>query len=275
METFAAPRRKEHPTTVVGSRRLVGRLMVIDDDELSREVVALVAAEAGFESEGFQSGEEAIAHLAAMAAQTMPSAILTDMQMPGISGGKLARRLRGACGAGTVLVAMSGSAVAKREIARFDGFLLKPFSAKELGAACHRMGGKANEMQNDRLAETGDGPVILSETVYENFARSMPAGQLASLYKMCLDDVHKRLETMRRASAESDDAGYRRSAHAVKGGCGMVGAMELASLAAEMERVGLTPSSHDGPKQAPLDQFLAASVRLESMLDAKAHKLSS
>ena len=55
----------------------------------------------------------------------------------------------------------------------------------------------------------------------------------------------------------------------------MVGAMELASLAAEMERVGLTPLGHDGPQEAPLDQFLAASARLERMLDAKARRSSS
>jgi hypothetical protein len=45
----------------------------------------------------------------------------------------------------------------------------------------------------------------------------------------------------------------------------MVGALELAKLADDMERRGL-PLLHD---ETPLDQFVAASARLKRMLEAK------
>jgi len=83
---------------------------------------------------------------------------------------------------------------------------------------------------------------------------------------MCLTDSARRLTAMRQALMAGDDAAYRRGAHAIKGGCGMVGAVELAKLAAEMEIIGL-PAEHDA---TPFDRFLAASARLERMLENKA-----
>jgi len=232
------------------------RIIAIDDDDLSREVLTLIALEAEFEVETFPSGEEALAALAGM---QKPATILTDMQMPGISGLALAERLRSVCGEGTKLLAMSGSKVAEEKLAAYDGFLLKPFSVDELKAACDRTIMRGS-------AESSDGTAILDEAVLANFARSMPGGQVFGLYKMCLDDSGKRLTAMRRAMEAGDDAAYRRAAHAIKGGCGMVGAVELAKLAAEMEDAGLA-AEHD---RTPLDHFLAASARLGRMLENKA-----
>ncbi len=229
-------------------------MVVIDDDDLSRELLALIAAEAGFDVESFASGDDAIAGIS-----QAPAAVLTDMQMPGLSGRELAVRLRAVCGAGTKLLAMSGSKVADDELARYDGFLLKPFSADELKAAFE-------ERNMQAAADIGEGSVMLNEAVFENFARSMPAGQVFGLYRMCLDDAGKRVATMRRAAAVGDDAAYRRAAHAIKGGCGMVGALELQKLASDMENAGLSA----GNDVAPLDLFLAASERLGRMLDIKA-----
>jgi HPt (histidine-containing phosphotransfer) domain-containing protein len=54
------------------------------------------------------------------------------MQMPSSSPVQLAGRLRRACGRNTLLLAMSGSRPASTTLARYDGFLLKPFGAAEL-----------------------------------------------------------------------------------------------------------------------------------------------
>jgi HPt (histidine-containing phosphotransfer) domain-containing protein len=67
------------------------------------------------------------------------------------------------------------------------------------------------------------------------------------------------------AAVEADDQeAYRRAAHSIKGGCGMVGATELAKLAAAMEENGFSTVDNKGP----LQQFLAASARLRRILDA-------
>lgn len=234
------------------------QLLLIDDDELSREVLGLIAVEAKFEAISFESGEAALAHLSSA---TPPFAILSDMQMPGISGDDLGRRLRTACGPKTLLLAMSGSQVPGDEVTAFDGFLLKPFSAHDLQTACeHRTAAAVAELPTKNGA-------ILDRTVYEKFSGSLPPTQLAGLYAMCLSDARKRIETMRRALADGDDDLYRRSAHAIKGGCGMVGALELTKLAAVMEREGLPPVVEGVTDEGPLTQFMAASFRLERMLE--------
>ena len=103
------------------------RLLIVDDDLLSREVLAIIAAEAGFEVGIHHSGEDVIRSLSA-ASSLPPAAILADMQMPGISGDLLAHALRPLCPASTLLIAMSGSPVPVTDRGCFDAFLLKPFS---------------------------------------------------------------------------------------------------------------------------------------------------
>jgi CheY-like chemotaxis protein len=246
--------------------------MIIDDDLLSREVLTLLAAEAGFEVSAFESGELALKALAQASrgatpdsnpesiADAIPGAILADMQMPGISGDSLARLLRLGSPRATLL-AMSGTPVAAAQTAAFDHFLLKPFTIDDLCAALDKTRSKA--------AAEPPSPEILDRSIYAKLSRSIPARQLGQLYVMALDDAGKRIAAMREAVAASDVEAYKREAHAIKGGCGMVGAVELARLAAAMEQYGLQGVDSSVPPQQILDEFLAASQRLRRILDAQ------
>jgi len=243
--------------------RAMERLLVaIDDDDLSREVLTLIAEAAGFSCESFESGEAAVERLTRGPA---PFAVLADMQMPGLAGEELARALREATAGKTLLLAMSGSAAAQETLAAFDGFLFKPFSADELLQACD--GAARDRLQTQEATEFGTGDVpVLNEAVYAKFAGAMPPAQLAGLYRMCLDDATKRLETMRQAVEAGDDVAYRQAAHAIKGGCGMAGAMELAAAAEAMERNGIV----DAQDATPFKRFAAAAARLERRVRSKA-----
>ena len=77
------------------------------------------------------------------------------------------------------------------------------------------------------------------------------------------------LATLAEARAAGDGAAYVREAHAIKGGCGMVGATELHSLADGMEASGIAPDGISSPGMDPLDGFLAATARLRRILDAQ------
>ena len=68
---------------------------------------------------------------------------------------------------------------------------------------------------------------------------------------------------MQRAASKGDDAAYKREAHAIKGGCGMVGALELQTLATSTERRGLSDDH-----VASLNEFVLACERLRGMLVA-------
>jgi HPt (histidine-containing phosphotransfer) domain-containing protein len=85
---------------------------------------------------------------------------------------------------------------------------------------------------------------------------------------MCLDDADARIATMRQALASGNQEAYCRAAHSIKGASGMVGALELARIAAQMEADGLEIVPNRVPPAHLLDEFLAASARLRRILDA-------
>ena len=229
-------------------------LLVIDDDELSREVLVLLATKAGFICAAAESGAAALEGLAGRAAA--PDVVLTDRQMPGITGESLARLLRAACGPATVLLAMSGSQPAEEALRGFDGFLLKPFHMADLEAAIAGLSRRSAEPVT---------AVVLNEKVYAKLAANLQGTQLQALYSLCMDDAEKRLRSMKAAAEAQDADAFMRAAHAVKGGCGMVGATELAALAGAMEIEGVP----DFDNQEPFFEFMAAIARLRRMLDAR------
>jgi HPt (histidine-containing phosphotransfer) domain-containing protein len=92
----------------------------------------------------------------------------------------------------------------------------------------------------------------------------MQKDRLDQLYTLCLGDAERRIATMRRAACEGDDDAYRREAHSLKGGCGMVGAVELQKLATSMEKQGLGVTNH----VATLDEFILGCERLRRILVA-------
>ncbi len=233
----------------------VRTVLIVDDDEVSRELLGLFVAEAGFEGVAAASGDEALEVVRGMAA--MPYAVLADMQMRGTTGNALAERLRVTCGMGTRVIAMSGSTVAAEKTKAFDGFLLKPLTMDGLRDALEGRTG----IVESKAAEAG----ALNEATYASLAQGMPVGQLMKLYGMCLDDAERRIGLMKEALVAGDVGAYERSAHAIKGGCGMVGAAELARLAGEMEQNG--PQA--GGEIEPLEQFLVACARLRRILDAR------
>jgi CheY-like chemotaxis protein/HPt (histidine-containing phosphotransfer) domain-containing protein len=234
------------------------RILVVEDDELSREVLALLLQREGYEVESVDSGDAALLHLQTM--RPLPGVVLTDLQMPGTTGDALARQLRGLCGTGTLLLGMSASESEGGRGREFDGFLLKPFGMEALAEV---IAGGRSGVGNDA---NGTGGGVLNWVVYEKLAGSMPQSRLEQLYSLCLTDATSRIATMRRAASDGDDGAYRKGAHAIKGGCGMVGAIELQSLATSMEERGLCDDHI-----ASLDEFMLACERLRRILVA--HKI--
>jgi CheY-like chemotaxis protein len=236
---------------------LVREVLLIDDDEVSRELLLLFVAEAGFQGIAAESGHDAIAQLKQL--EGRPYAVLADMRMHGITGNALAQELRRVCGGTTRLIAMSGSGVPAEATREFDGFLLKPFTVDQLWAALDEPRLEAAPHPEETSAEP------LNEATFASLAKSMPLKQLLKLYGMCLDDAERRIGLMRAAAEAGDAEAYERAAHAIKGGCGMVGATELAGMAGAMEQNGTPPHGN----VEPIEEFLLAAARLRRILDAR------
>jgi len=108
-------------------------VLVVEDDPMSRDLLRVLLEGEGYAVECADSGEAALTLLRHPG--RAPDLVLTDAQMPGITGTRLAGELRRACPPATLLLAMSGSQPPQEAIAHFDGFLLKPFRMEEVAAA--------------------------------------------------------------------------------------------------------------------------------------------
>src|SRR5438270_2008628 len=153
------------------------QILVVDDDDVSREVLALLLQRAGYAVEAADSGDAALLQL--QTTDLLPQVILADLQMPGTRGNKLALRLRHLCGSATILLAMSASAPDDGSDQEFDGFLLKPFAMEAFTAAITGKGAKTPRESNGATA------TVLDDAIYRKLAGSMRPPQLQQLYALC------------------------------------------------------------------------------------------
>jgi len=154
--------------------------------------------------------------------------------------------------------------------AGFDGFLLKPFSVSDLREVISSVGQeRVQDISSDstQTAPSGEqGIAAIHEEIFGKLQELMPPFQLGQMYELCIADSRKRLDAMRELQAAADDEGYRREAHAIKGGAGMIGAAEIYDLSAAAERDGLGGSTGTSGVTALLDQLSRAAERLERIL---------
>ncbi len=296
------------------------RVLVVDDDQMSRDLFRLLLRAEGYSVKCADSGDAALELL--RRGGFVPDLVLADAQMPGASGAQLAAELRRACPPHTLLLAMSASSPPQHAIARFDGFLLKPFPMGQIASALAARtcpsgttktpatrarwtvvkGPAGRSPSSSRLIsiqastpqiaasnsgmkgsppkppsaqalpnEGSDDSPVLDEEIYRRLAASMPAPQLREMYAMCANDVRQRIAAMRRLAAARHAATFAREAHAIKGGCGMLGATELHRMAARLEVASPEADPAQGARKVnSLDELAAACDRLERILASRA-----
>jgi CheY-like chemotaxis protein len=114
------------------SLRAAERIVVVDDQEDVVEVLAEALALDGFNVRTARDGASALQAISEHA----PLCVLTDVNMPGIDGFELARRLRAQYGSELVLIAVTGwgdrDDRASQEFADFDHCLRKPLDLDQL-----------------------------------------------------------------------------------------------------------------------------------------------
>jgi CheY-like chemotaxis protein len=128
-------RPSEHPTDA--AHRLTGvRVLVIEDEPDTRELVATVLERLGAHVRAFGNAEDALAAFEAFD----PQIVVSDLSLPRVDGWEMIRRLR-ATALGRSVPAMALSANTSLEDAGraldagFDVHLAKPISREELVAA--------------------------------------------------------------------------------------------------------------------------------------------
>ncbi len=209
----------------IGEKHELPTVLLIDDDMVSREVIATVLTLHGHMVHTADNGEAAL-ELLKVAAFT-PAVILMDAQLPGLCGIPLIEKIRMYTQAGIYVI--SGSVPAADLIAAAQGFLLKPFSPTDLQRIIDE---NAPKLPPPPPAPTL--PVIKAETLSQ-FRQMMPEATVREIYQAVVTDLRKRHAALTVAIASGDSNQISRIGHAIKGGCGMAGALQAAHLGAILE----------------------------------------
>jgi CheY-like chemotaxis protein len=231
-------------------------ILLIDDDAISREVLSMLLEMHGYPVISAEDGAQALAAISL----DQPQVILMDTQMPGLSGLDLIDALRSRTQA--IIVAISGSdpGEAIREAA--DGFLLKPIQPEDLDALLARDPAQfptdnSTEISVSASAEQGAiDPVILGK-----LKAMMPPAAVREIYTAVATDLGPRLDSLQAAMVANDPQSVARIAHAVKGGCSMVGLTAATDAAARLERSNLIETW-----PAELRELRGALAALQSIL---------
>ncbi len=244
----------------LGSSKDLPVVLLIDDDLVSREVTATLLTMSGYSVHTAENGAAALEMLAA--AKCQPAVVLMDTQMPGLSGTRLLRELR--LRSKARIYAISGSNPPLEVVAAADGLLVKPFDADALKKL---FDGQKSEPAFSLLDPNH--PVVSAE-ILAQLRKMMPEPSVRQIYAAIVADLGRRIEALAGAIAKRDVAEVRRIGHAIKGGCGMAGALQAAQLGALLESTPLEPKDNQLDNSAILlrDLRVAASA-LERMLEAE------
>jgi CheY-like chemotaxis protein len=207
-------------------------LLLIDDDAISREVLQMTLEMHGFAVETAEDGATALAKLAGKDVQS--ELILMDTQMPGLSGIALIEALRSSTTARIIAISGSDPGEAIRQAA--DGFLLKPIEPGALLAWINQTEpGAIAQVQ----AEQQSGLDIVDPIVLGKLKAMMPASAVREIYAAVASDLTTRLTTLHASMDAADSTEVARIAHAIKGGCAMVGLIGAREAASRLETSNL------------------------------------
>ncbi|MFP5237023.1 MAG: response regulator [Acidobacteriota bacterium] len=228
-------------------------VLIIDDDMVSREVMATVLTMSGYTVHTAERGNEALEMLECNSCS--PEVILMDTQMPGLNGAALIQELRSRSNA--VLYAISGSHAPASVIEGADGFLMKPFGPEALQ--------RVLEQHTQEIERVASDVPVLDPEILAQWRTLMQDRAVADIYEAVLADLERRFSSLKEAIERGDSTEVKRIGHAIKGGCGMAGARQAAKLGEWLETGGDDLES----SARVLTQLRHASEDLKRMLIAE------
>jgi CheY-like chemotaxis protein len=238
----------------IGEKHELPTILLIDDDLVSREVIATVLTLHGHAVHSAEDGNEALQMLENHV--VTPDVVLLDTQLPGLAGAELIAKLRPFNLDEIILI--SGSTPDDDLIAAADGFLLKPFGPDDLAKL---LGQHKPKIDQPPISNAQD--QVVDPNTLAQFRQLMTEATVREIYTTMVTDLNKRLAALDKAIAERDSEEVRRIGHAIKGGCGMAGAVQVAHLGAFLE----TRSDQLDNCAGALQELYSATHRLERMLE--------
>ena len=189
------------------------KILLVDDDAVSLEIMGLLLAHEGHQVFSAQNAGAALELLASDKAER-PDVLLVDMQMPGVSGGQLAQKIRALGGPEPAPACHERHRrFTDQQLLVFDGFLLKPIAVKDFRKAL-------KPKKKGRLAETRLSPPVntpgapasgeaVDVAVIQKLLRMMPVEALHDVFAACIADTRTSIDTLSKHVQNGDRSGVR------------------------------------------------------------------
>lgn len=215
------------------------RILIVDDNPANLKLARVLLTSEGYEVKTAADAEEALAALKTF----IPRLILMDIQLPGMDGLALTRRLKAdPATAGITILAMTAYAMKgddeKALAAGCDGYVSKPIDTRRLPGVVARYLGTAPgpEVEAEPEAgEEGDSAIDPSRRArLLELARRDGNSFLDEMVQLFASAATESIERMQRGAAAADPADLDAGAHRLGGSAANVGASKLARLCAEV-----------------------------------------
>ena len=220
------------------------RILVVDDNEFNRAVLARQVAALGYEAEQASDGEEALQLLA----QRDYALVLADCQMPGMDGFEFARSVRTSeaeAGAGEHIPIVAWTAnvmpddVAACRDAGMDDVLAKPSALPTVQRVLRTWVDRASEMQGPAAGTPIPAPSDDGAPIDRMQLRAIMDGDAALEAEMLAGfrtASVKEAAALRDALARHDSTAIRHASHRMKGLARLVAASSLAAVCERLEQ---------------------------------------
>jgi signal transduction histidine kinase/DNA-binding NarL/FixJ family response regulator len=280
-----APRAPERQWTRFEAREQPStpRILVVEDNPINQQVAIGWLQRLGCRADVAGNGFEALEAL-----RRIPySAVLMDCQMPEMDGFRATAEIRCLEGSSrrTPIIAMTANAMqGDRErclAAGMDDYISKPVRLEELEGVLRRFLDTPNRpvppAETDTCAAERSDPGGLIDRA--RLARLMPLNRpgrenaVAELIGQFLVDAPLRLIALREAAAQHDPTRVSETAHALRGAADHFGALEVAALCDQLERLARTGNLGGGSIElieALEEAFGRARVALSQIASASA-----
>lgn len=218
------------PSRLDAQRR---RLLVVEDDPITQEIVAQTLEQLGFECDLASSGTEGVR----LALAFDYGGVLMDLELPGVGGFEAVRRIRALerRDSRVVIIAVTAHADGEQRAraleAGFDDYLTKPISPEALGE-------------------------VLSRRVPHG-ARSMISAEIIELF---FELAPTRIAEIGRALAAGDACAAQSGAHKLKGSCVVLGFERLTLLCEAIERAPGAAAGAEALLRHELDRLRSAAL---------------
>ncbi|MEV0163230.1 hybrid sensor histidine kinase/response regulator [Nonomuraea fuscirosea] len=214
----------DHPAGQNGSPAAAARILVAEDDEVSRQVAMLVLGQAGHEVEVVDDGAQAVRAVL----DGGYDLVFMDCQLPVLDGLAATAEIRGREEVHTPIIAMTAAAMPDDRI------------------RCLEAG------MDDHLAKPVDWPRVLARIPEWTASAGLPP-ELAGLSQEALADVARAylatatrtFDELRQAVRDGDRAAATALAHRLRGACATVGAVREAELCRRVEDLSASGAAVD------------------------------